>query len=252
MKPSLSLILPIYNSAAFLEDSLVACRDWLVSMDRETELVLVDDASQDESPLILAGFAERMSGEAGPRIIVLRNDVNRGKGHAVRRGMLEASGDLRLFTDADLTYPIQNADRMIAELEGDAEVAIASRIHPESRYVVASEFLRYVYTRHTMGRIFNLLVRVLVVPGIMDTQAGLKGFTSKAAETIFPRGDRNRFSFDVELLYIAQRHRLPIVQCPVRFIYKKEPSTVHFFKDSIVMIWSMFHVRFRGMRRKYD
>jgi glycosyltransferase involved in cell wall biosynthesis len=252
LKPSLSLILPIYNSASFLEGSLAACRDWLVSMDRETELVLVDDASEDESPAILRAFVERMSGEPGPRIVLLQNEPNMGKGHAVRRGMLEATGDLRIFTDADLTYPIQNADRLIGELEGDSDVAIGSRMHSESRYIVAPEFLHYVYTRHTMGRIFNLLVRMLVVPGILDTQAGLKGFTSKAAELVFSRGDRNRFSFDVELLYIAQRHRLAIVQCPVRFIYKKEPSTVHFFKDSIVMIWSMFRVRIRGMRGKYD
>ncbi len=256
MKPSLSLILPIYNSATFLEESLISCWDWLSHMDRETELILVDDGSSDTTPGILAAFAREMSeaaaDAAGPRIRLLRNEPNMGKGFAVRRGMLEASGDLRVFTDADLTYPIGNADALIAELEQGAALALASRMHADSRYIVAPDFLRYVYTRHTIGRIFNLLVRVLLLPGILDTQAGLKAFTAKATEEIFPRGDRKGFSFDVELLYIARQLDLPMAQCPVRFIYRKEPSTVNFLKDTILMVIDMLRVRLRGMRGRYQ
>ena len=251
MKASLSLILPIYNSAAFLEESLSSCWDWLAGLERETELLLVDDGSTDATPEILREFAERMCGQSGPRILLCRNEPNMGKGFAVRRGMLSATGDLRIFTDADLTYPIENAEVLIAELENGAALAIGSRMHPESRYIVAPDFLRYVYTRHTIGRVFNLLVRMVLLPGILDTQAGLKGFTAAASDQVIPRGDRHRFSFDVELLFIARQLGLSVAQCPVRFIYRKEPSTVHFFRDTLLMVWDMTLVRLRGWSGRY-
>src|SRR5207253_1905389 len=127
-------------------------------------------------------FARTLTGAT-----LLRNDANRGKGFSVARGMAAAQGARRVFTDADLAYPVEEIDHMVRELDGGADVAIACRVLPESRYLMSPSFFHYLYTRHLMSRLFNRVVRVALLPGILDTQAGLKAFTARAAQLIFPR-----------------------------------------------------------------
>ncbi len=249
--PSISLVIPAYRSEAFLEGSLERACAWLASKNRRTQLVVVDDGSPDRTWEVLQSFAARNPG-GSPEILAIRNRENRGKGFAVTRGMLEASGDIRIFTDADLTYPIECADRIVESLENGADLAIGSRLHPDSVYEVGAGFLRYIYTRHVSGRIFNLLVRLLVVPGILDTQAGLKGMRAEAAESILPRQRLLGFSFDVELLFLARRQGRRIEQVPVKFLYRKEPSTVRFVQDSFRMVLDMLRIRWRAFRGRYD
>ncbi len=247
---SVSLILPVYRSAHFLEDSVRRCMDWLDALPEETELLLVDDASPDQSWDLIKELAQRFGGRKTD-FRAFKNNENRGKGFSVRRGMLLARGDFRIFTDADLTYPVEDAANLLEALRGGADVAIGSRMHKKSRYIVAPDFLRYIYTRHLFGRIFNLLVRILVVPGIYDTQAGLKGVRREVADDLFPRGRLQRFSFDVEILFVARLLGCRIQQCPLHFYYRKEPTTVHFVRDSFRMFLDMLRIRWRSFRGRY-
>ncbi len=226
------------------------CMDWLDQLPEETELLLVDDASSDRSWDLIGELAQKFR-DRKTALRAFKNNENRGKGFSVRRGMLLARGDFRIFTDADLTYPVEDAANLLEALKGGSDVAIGSRMHKESRYIVAPDFLRYIYSRHLFGRIFNLLVRVLVVPGIYDTQAGLKGVRGEVVEQLFPRGRLQRFSFDVELLFIARLLGLKIEQCPLQFYYRKEPSTVHFARDSLRMFIDMLRIRWRSFRGRY-
>ena len=131
---------------------------------------------------------------------VLRNEQNRGKGFSVARGMLSATGALRVFTDADLAYPAEDIESIVDALEKGNDIALACRVLPESRYVMSPTFFPYLFTRHVMSRAYNAFVRRLLVRSVLDSQAGLKGFTRQAAELIFPRLTIPGFGFDVECL----------------------------------------------------
>lgn len=252
--PSLTLVVPVYNGAAFLRRTLQSCWDWLQGMvaARSVELLVVDDGSRDDTAAILAEFERAHASTERARLTVLHNAHNRGKGFSLRRAFLHARGEFVVFTDADLTYELDNLDPLLAALAQGADVAYGSRMHQDSVYVVAPGFFRKLYTRHFMGRVFNWLVRAIVVPGIRDTQAGLKGFRSAAAQHLATRVRLDRFSFDVELFFVARRRGYRIAECPVRFLYKKEPSTVKFFSDSVAMFVDMLRVRWRGLVGVYD
>ncbi len=249
--PRLTLVLPVYNGAHFLRESLARAHDWLAQQDESTELLVVDDGSTDATPAIVAEFA---ASRAPGRCLVtcVRNQQNRGKGFSVRRAFLLARGEFVIFTDADLTYPVDNCQPLLDALCAGADVVYGSRMHPDSRYVVAPTFFGKLFTRHFMGRTFNLLLRLIVVRGVRDSQAGLKGCRKAAAVQLAHRVRLPRFSFDVELFFVARRLGLSIVECPVQFIYRKEPSTVHFVRDSLAMVRDMVRVRLRGWRRVYD
>jgi dolichyl-phosphate beta-glucosyltransferase len=122
---------------------------------------------------------------------------------------------------------------------------------PESRYLISPSFFRYLYTRHVLSRTFNWLVRRTLLPGILDTQAGLKGFTADATTTLFPLLTVPGFGFDVELLYIALRHGLRVTQVPVRFRYDSEPSSLRFARDGATMLGDLVRIRWNGWRGRY-
>jgi dolichyl-phosphate beta-glucosyltransferase len=241
------LIVPVYNGAERLPSSLEQLRSFLCGRPYTSELILVDDCSGRDAREELARFARE-----NPQVLVLRNEENRGKGFSVARGMREARGDYRVFTDADLAYPASEVDKILRDLQEGADVAIACRVLPESRYLMSPSFFSYLYTRHVMSRVFNAMVRLALIPGVLDTQAGLKGFTAHAAELIFPRVSIPRFGFDVEALFIARKHGLRIRQTAVHFRYDEEPTTVRFVKDAVQMARDLLHVRQNDWRGKYD
>ncbi|HEU4643298.1 MAG TPA: glycosyltransferase [Gemmatimonadaceae bacterium] len=245
--PHLSLVVPVYNGAGRLPGSLGELRAWLCDRAYDWELILVDDHSGARVAELLADFAC-----ATPGVTVLRNDRNRGKGFSVARGMLAARGQYRVFTDADLAYPASEVDRILCDLYGGADVAVACRVLPASRYIMSPTFFSYLYTRHVMSRLYNALVRWTLVPGILDTQAGLKGFTARAAEIVFPRLTIPRFGFDVEALFIARRHGLSIRQTAVHFRYEDEPTTVRFLADAARMARDLALIRANHWRKRYD
>jgi glycosyltransferase involved in cell wall biosynthesis len=198
--PDLSVVIPAYNEERRLAPTLDRLRAYLGAGPLAHEIVVVDDGSRDAT----ADLA-RSHGAT-----VLRNDGNRGKGFATRRGMLAAAGRRRLMTDADLSTPIEDLPRLMARLDEGYGVAIASRALPTSNVEV-----RQPAYREAMGRVFNLCVRALAVPGLHDTQCGFKLFTAEAAVAAFTPARLDGFSFDVETLFIARRRGFRIAEVPV-------------------------------------
>jgi dolichyl-phosphate beta-glucosyltransferase len=246
-RPALSLVIPVYNAADQLPATLDAVDTFASSYPASLEVLFVDDHSTElETQRILADFV-RLRGYAR----VLRNEVNRGKGFSVTRGMLAARGRHRVFTDVDLAYPLDQVHRIVAQLEEGADLAIACRVLPESRYLMSPSFFHYLYTRHLMSRAFNKVVQTCLLPGILDTQAGLKGFTADAAKLCFSRTTIPGFGFDIECLYIAQQHGLAIKQTAVHFRYDDEPTTVRFARDSNRMLQDIWKVKTNAWRGQY-
>jgi dolichyl-phosphate beta-glucosyltransferase len=201
--PALSVIVPAYNEEQRLPPSLRRLREFLQGRGQSFEIVVVDDGSRDQT--VAAAEAA-----GGPETRVLRGDRNRGKGHAVRTGMLAARGERRLMSDADLSTPIEEIARLEQALDAGADVAIGSRALQGSRIEV-----RQSAFRESAGRAFNVLVRALLLPGIRDTQCGFKLWTAAAAQAAFDPLRLPGFSFDVEALYVARRRGLRIAEVPV-------------------------------------
>lgn len=206
-EPLLSVVIPAYNEATRLPRTLARVTEYFRQRGRPYELVVVDDGSSDDT-------AARAREVVGAPLTILRNETNRGKGHSVRRGMLAARGGYRLMTDADLSTPIEEVERLLEVMrEGagqGADVVIASRALPGARIEVHQSWYR-----ENSGRAFNLMVRALAVPGIHDTQCGFKLFTAAAAEACFGLARLDGFSFDVEVLYLARKRGLRVVELPV-------------------------------------
>jgi len=156
-----------------------------------------------------------------------------------------------VFTDADLAYPLDQVATITAALDRGYDLAIACRVLPESRYLMSPSFFHYLYTRHLLSRVYNTAVRWSLLPGILDSQAGLKGFTARAAEVVFPRLSIHRFGFDVEALFIARRHGLRTAQVPVSFRYDSEPTTVRFARDGRTLLTDLARVRWNDLRGRY-
>lgn len=243
----LSLVVPVHDCTGRLEPSLAALARFLDEAPVSAELVLVDDRGSDpEANARLRAIARR------PDVRLLENDRNEGKGYSVRRGMLAARGRHRVFTDADLAYPLSEVWKISDALDRGADVAIACRVLAESRYELASGYLPYFYTRHALSRAFNRIVRATLLPGILDTQAGLKGFTAAAAREVFSRVHIAGFGFDLECLYVARRLGFAVEQMPVRYRYDDEPTTVRFARDGRRIMGDLARIRWRSLLGAYD
>ncbi len=201
--PELSLVIPAYNEARRLPPTLHHLREYFAARGRMCEIVVVDDGSTD-------GTAEAARAAGLPELRVLGGGVNRGKGHAVRAGMLAARGAWRLMCDADLSTPIEQLPLLEARLREGYDVAIGSRAVAGAQVQV-----RQTGFRENAGRLFNLLVRALALPGVRDTQCGFKLFTAAAAESVFRRARLDGFVFDVEALFLARRLGLRMAEVPV-------------------------------------
>jgi dolichyl-phosphate beta-glucosyltransferase len=204
-------VIPAYDEAQRLPRSLARLQEFLGARGTSYEIVVVDDGSRDGTVAVA-----RAAG--GPELRVLEGDRNRGKGHAVRRGMLAAGGERRLMTDADLSTPIEDLVRLEAALDAGADVAIGSRALAGSRVEVHQSAFR-----ESAGRAFNRVVRLLLLPGIQDTQCGFKLWRARAAELAFSRLCLDGFSFDVEALYVARRSGLRIAEVPV--VWRNDAAT---------------------------
>ncbi|MBI4518889.1 MAG: glycosyltransferase [Deltaproteobacteria bacterium] len=246
--PELSVVVPVYNGDAFVYETIHALITHLAARDQPVELIIVDDGSTDTTPALL-----RQALTAVPiPVQLLRNERNAGKGAAIARGMHAARGRYRVFLDADLAYPPSEIERLCAALTAGADVAIASRPHPSSRVLLTPSFFTYFYLRYVAGRLFNWIVRMVLLPGITDSQAGLKGFTATAADKLFrgwlPRG----FSFDLAVLFRATRLGLGVVQVPVLYRQESEPSTVRFVRDMIRGVRDIAQIRLRFVRGGFE
>ena len=237
--PDLSVIVPAYNEERRLPPTLIEIIDVLDAQRTRYEIIVVDDGSSDGTAEMVKKF-ERIR----PNIRLIKLPKNEGKGSAVRMGMLNARGMRLLFTDADGSSPMEEAVRLHQALDAGADVAIGSRAKRSDGTQIAARWHRVL-----IGRIFNNLVNLLLLPDIADTQCGFKMFTAKAAHFLFSHQTANGFSFDVELLHIAHRVRMKIEEVPINW-HHVSGSKVNLFVDPLKMFRDVviFAVRHRKMR----
>jgi len=211
--PELSIIIPAYNEARRLPGTLDRIESYLTDRRLNAEVIVVDDGSTDPTADVV-----RRRATAWPALRLVSAPRNSGKGSAVQRGMAAASGGYRLFTDADLSVPIEELDKLLGPLHNGAAVAIASRGLRDSDVQ-----LHQPWYRETMGKAFNFLVRLFVLSGVHDTQCGFKAFTAESAQRVFPPLQTPGFGFDVEVLYRARQAGYKIAEVPTRWI--NSPAT---------------------------
>jgi len=238
-RPYLSVVVPAYNEVARLGSTLEGITAYLDEQPYASEIIVVDDGSADGTAMLAEDL---LYGRDNCRVLV--NEVNRGKGYSVKRGMLEAAGERALFSDADLSTPIEHAADLLSAIDGGADIAIGSRA------VRGSDIqLRQPLLRQTAGKMFSLVQRTLLGTGIADTQCGFKMFTRRAAQMVFPHQTLERWAFDAEVLFIANRLGLKIVEVPVRWV--NSPDTrVRMLSDGMKMVLDLWRIRriHRGLR----
>ncbi len=221
--PVTSLVLPAFNpGAALLERTWAAVRDFLRARPDPWEVLFVFDGCTDGSA---AHLNRRRRTAPGARVRVVSYDQNRGKGYAVRTGLLAARGDRRVFTDIDLAYRFDDIVRVADGLRHGAEVVIASREHPESLLQLPPRHLDYARRRRRQSHIFGTLARTLLPLPHLDTQAGLKGMTGRVAEQVVPNLACDGFGFDCELLTACARYGIAVAEVPVCVRYENAAST---------------------------
>ena len=236
----LSIVIPAYNEKQRIGKTLRVMHAYLQQQPYAAEIIVVDDGSQDGTASIVQASEAAFSPTQ-----VLRNGRNRGKGFSVRQGFLHARGEYLLFSDADLSTPIEEVEKLLAALQEPCDIAIGSRAVPGSRVEVHQPW----YREH-MGRLFNVCVQILAVPGIRDTQCGFKCFRREAAMAICHRMVAERFGFDVEMLYLARRLGYRVREVPV--LWRNSPETrVRVWRDSASMIGDLLRIRWNDLRGWY-
>ena len=215
--------------------------EYFTQIDVSYEVLVVDDGSTDSTAVVVESFSEQ-----NPCVKLIKLPQNRGKGYAVKTGMLQSRGRLRLFTDADGATPIGELKRLEKAIDNKAEVAIASRALYSDTCTVNAQFHRRV-----IGSVFNFIVRTLVVRGVRDTQCGFKLFTAKAASSVFSLQNIDGFGFDVEILYTAQRKGFRISEVPVNWSDVKG-AKVRLIRDSIRMFMDVIRIKINDLRGKYE
>ncbi len=237
--PDLSIIIPSYNEELRLPATLERIAVYLSSSGRNAEVLVVDDGSKDGTAAVAEYFRIKI-----PTLRLVSNGVNRGKGYSVRHGMQEARGRIALFTDADLSAPIEEAGKLFDALK-TSDVAIGSRAMDRGLITV-----RESPFREFAGIIFNKIVRGILWLPFVDTQCGFKAFQRERCGVIFEQQTIERFGFDPELLYLARRHGLRAVEIPVRWGHS--PATkVSMLRDSIQMFVDVFTIRWNSLRGRY-
>jgi glycosyltransferase involved in cell wall biosynthesis len=234
----LSIVIPAHNEENRLPRTLEQVFAFLKTQDYSAEVLVVENGSSDRTLEIARAFAEQH-----PHLRVLKND-QRGKGLAVRRGMLEARGQYRFICDADLSMPIEEVGKFIPPILSDFDVAIGSREAPG-----AVRYNEPAY-RHWGGRGINLIIRLLILPGLQDTQCGFKCFSAEASQRLFSLQTLPGWSFDIELLYLARRAGLRIREIPIHW-YFGDDSKVSAVRDALNMIRDIFRIHANARRGMY-
>jgi dolichyl-phosphate beta-glucosyltransferase len=237
-KPFLSLVIPAHNEENRLPGTLEQVFAFLDKQDYDAEVIVVENGSSDRTLAIARDFASRHLA-----LRVIHTD-ERGKGLAVKRGMLESRGEYRFFADADFSMPVDEINRFLPPAMPDLDIAIASREFAGA--------VRYnePFRRHLSGRIFNALIRLVVLPGLEDTQCGFKCFHARVVEDIFPLQTMPGWSFDVELLFIARRKGYRIQEIGIPWYFNPE-TKVNLLRDSLRMTVDLFTIRRNARKGLY-
>lgn len=234
----LSIIIPVFNEEKRIASAIKKVSEFLAKKKFDYELIIVDDGCSDSTI--------KCAVDTGVKLTVIKNTVNLGKGGAVRNGMLHSSGDYLLFTDVDISTPLEELNNFLPWIDTGFDVVIGSRSIRGSDVRV-----RQPLYRELMGKFFNKIVRLLTVRGIIDTQCGFKLFTRKCGYDVFSKQTINRFCFDVEVLFLAQKLGYGIKELPV--VWRNDVgSTVNPVKDSLRMLRDLFRIRFNDLIGKYN
>lgn len=239
--PKYSIIIPAYNESARLGSTLDRVLNYVSAEQWDAEIIVVNDGSRDNTADLVQKYARNSR-----CVRLLENPGNRGKGYSVRNGMLNASGEFLLFSDADLSAPIEEAPKLFAAINAGADVAIGSRwLRPELQ-TQRQSLLRQFY-----GRAFNIALRVVLGLNIKDTQCGFKAFTRPAAQRIFPQQQIERWGFDPELLYLARKSKMKIAEVPVAWAHVAG-TRISPLRDGLRMFGEVLRIRWNAMTGKYS
>ncbi|MCW5876441.1 MAG: glycosyltransferase family 2 protein [Anaerolineales bacterium] len=236
--PLLSLIIPAYNEENRLPDSLEKIHAFVQAQPYASEVLVIENGSDDSTYEVAEAFCR-----AHPGFSVQRAAA-RGKGRAVKHGMLAASGQFRIMLDADLSMPVEEVARFLPPLQSGTPIVIASREAPGAVRYNEPEY------RHWGGRVINAMIRLLALPGLQDTQCGFKGFRADVAEALFPRQTIMGWAFDVEILYMAQLHGYDILELPIPWYYSPQ-SHVRPLQDAARMFKDILTIRRNARRGLY-
>jgi len=236
-----SLVIPAYNESSRIRPTLDKVLHYIAEKNWTAEVVIVDDGSGDDTAAIVREYAR-----SHPLVRLVQNPGNRGKGYSVRNGMMHAGGDICLFSDADLSSPISEAEKLFAAIAGGADIAIGSRW---LRAELQTE--RQPLYRQLFGRIFNFLLRLILGLHFKDTQCGFKAFKREARQRIFPLQRIERWGFDPEILFLGRRMGFKTIEVPVKWAHS-EGTRLHPFRDGFRMFVDVMQIRWNALTGVYN
>jgi len=239
--PKYSIVIPAYNESARIPATLRSVVDCIRARGWNAEVVVVNDGSHDDTAAVVNAFAQ-----TAPEIRLLENPTNCGKGYSVRHGILEARGDIVMFTDADLSSPMDEAEDLFTAIAGGADIAIGSRWLATSRQTHRQPLYRQIF-----GRCFNLLTRMVMNLPFADTQCGFKAFTRPAAQTVFQLQTIERWGFDPEILFIALKRGYQIREVPVSWAHDAR-TRISYLRDGLQMLKELAIVRWNALLGRYS
>jgi glycosyltransferase involved in cell wall biosynthesis len=239
-QPTHSIVIPAYNESERLAVSIPKVQEYVRARALDAEIIVVNDGSRDDTADVVRNFA---ASDAAIRLV--ENPGNHGKGYSVRNGMLRALGSVALFTDADLSSPITEADKLFAAIKQGSDIAIGSRWLQRELQTERQPLYRQLY-----GRLFNLGLRIVLGLGFKDTQCGFKAFNRRAIDTIFPRQMIDRWGFDPELLFLGRKFRLKTVEVPVEWAHDHR-SKINPLRDGLRMGAEVLKVRWNDLAGRY-
>jgi dolichyl-phosphate beta-glucosyltransferase len=239
--PKYSIVIPAFNESRRIPATLAAILDCIREKKWDAEIVVVNDGSTDSTAQLILDIAR-----SAPELRMLENPGNRGKGYSVRNGVLHALGEIVMFTDADLSAPIAEAERLFAAIAGGADIAIGSRWLESGRQTHRQPFYRQFF-----GRCFNMVCRMVMRLPFADTQCGFKAFKRGAAQTVFQLQTIERWGFDPEILFIALKRGFAIQEVPVSWAHD-ERSRISYLKDGMQMLKELAIVRWNALTGHYS
>ena len=238
--PTYSIVIPAFNERARILDTLSLVVTCIRVQCWSAEVIVVNDGSTDETAALVQNFSL-----TAPEVRLMENPGNRGKGYSVRSGLLHARGEIVLFTDADLSAPITEAERLFAAIEQGADIAIGSRWLESTRQTHRQPLYRQFF-----GRCFNTVTRSIMDLPYADTQCGFKAFTRAAAQTIFQLQTIERWGFDPEILFIARKRGFEIREVPVSWAHDAR-SRISYLRDGMQMLQELAAIRWNALTGKY-
>lgn len=241
MNPDYSIVIPAYNEGARIGRTLSHVLQCVHERGWNAEVLVVNDGSRDNTAAIVEEFAAK-----DPVVRLLHNPANRGKGYSVRNGMLQAAGEIVMFTDADLSSPMEEAERLFAAIRDGADIAIGSRWLERKRQTIQQPLYRQFF-----GRCFNAVTRMVMALPFADTQCGFKAFRRQAAQTVFQLQRIERWGFDPEILFIAIKRGYSIREVPVTWGHD-ERSRMSYLKDGLKMLEEIAYIRWNAFTGVYS